>query len=124
MISPSFEWPVSGAVNAMEAVTVEPEGPSPPHRLTEGAAGDDGNLRLLSPFAFSANEVWLEKLPAFFFDVRIPLLLWLITQHPPLDIFFFPVFLWYHFMIPVESLHSLILQRSQEDLKPLSSLKG
>jgi uncharacterized membrane protein YdjX (TVP38/TMEM64 family) len=43
-------------VNAMEAVTVEPEGPSPPHRLTEGAAGDDGNLRLLSPFAFSANE--------------------------------------------------------------------
>lgn len=54
--------PVSEA-EEMEGVTVEPAGPSTLLRLAEGAAGDDGNLRLLSPFALLATEVRIGKRP-------------------------------------------------------------
>jgi len=60
--SPS-RGPVSEAVQEMEGVTMDPAGPSTLLALAEGAAGDDGNLRLLSPFALLAAEVRIAKRP-------------------------------------------------------------
>jgi len=47
---------MQSGVQEMEGVTMDPAGPSTLLALAEGAAGDDGNLRLLSPFALLAAE--------------------------------------------------------------------